>query len=296
MTDLTTHKSSTRRLQIALMITFSFMIIQLAGAYYSNSLAVLADASHLFIHNSSLFIALIASALAVRIAHNYSDGFRKAELTGGLINGVLYLTIASLILFEGAERFLSHHHGDTHEVNTFIMSSIAGVGFLFHTAAAYVLYKGRNDSINVYAVFLHTFFDVMSTVITFISGVVIHYTGWTEIDIFSSIFITLFVLFTGLKLIYNCVNGLRNADKRVPPIGKVAETLQTIEHIQNIHNLYLKQEHGKLIFGAHIVLKSHCTKEKHNEICRFQVEKLLKEKFDIKQSVLQIEADICHKH
>ena len=91
MTDITTHKSSQRRLLTALAITCTFMIIQIIGAFYANSLAVYADAGHLFVHNSSLFIALIASALAIRLATTFSDGYRKAELTGGLINGCLYL-------------------------------------------------------------------------------------------------------------------------------------------------------------------------------------------------------------
>ncbi|WP_287243481.1 cation transporter, partial [Pseudoalteromonas sp.] len=93
MTDITTHQASRRRLLIALAITCSFMVIQVIGAYYSNSLAVLADAGHLFVHNSSLFIALIASSMAIYFAKNFNDGYQRAELTGGLINGILYLSI-----------------------------------------------------------------------------------------------------------------------------------------------------------------------------------------------------------
>ena len=101
MTDITTHQASRRRLLIALTITCTFMVIQVVGAYYANSLAVLADAGHLFVHNSSLFIALIASSVAVYLAKTYNDGYKRAEYTGGLINGILYLSIAIIILFEG---------------------------------------------------------------------------------------------------------------------------------------------------------------------------------------------------
>ena len=105
MTDITTHQASRRRLLIALAITSSFMIIQVIGAYYANSLAVLADAGHLFVQYSSLFIALIASSLAIHLAKNYNDGYQKAELTGGLINGCLYLAI-SLVDFIRRRRAL----------------------------------------------------------------------------------------------------------------------------------------------------------------------------------------------
>ena len=104
------------------------MVIQVIGAYYSNSLAVLADAGHLFVHNSSLFIALIASSLAIHFAKTYNDGYKRAEYTGGLINGILYLSIAVIILLEGSERLSHHAGGHDLEVNSYLMSMIAAIG------------------------------------------------------------------------------------------------------------------------------------------------------------------------
>ncbi len=295
MTTLTTHKSSQRRLLIALAITSVFMLIQVIGATYANSLAVYADAGHLFVHNSSLFIALIASTLAIKFGRTFSDGYRRLELSGGLINGFLYLVISCWILLQGAERLLGHEHHDEHEINTFVMSTVASLGFLFHAASAFVLYKGRKDSVNVYAVFLHTFFDLLSTIVTFITSIVIHATGWTIFDSLSSILISIFVLFTGSKLLYKCIKGLFFNGVRLPALKKIEQALHDVEHIDNVHNLIVKSENGAVIVGAHIVLKHKCTLEKHDEICRFQVEKVLKEQFDVEESVLQIETGGC-KH
>lgn len=294
MTDITTHKSSQRRLLTALAITCSFMLIQIVGAFYANSLAVYADAGHLFVHNSSLFIALIASALAIRLATTFSDGYRKAELTGGLINGCLYLLISGFILFQGSERLLEHEHHEGLEVNTFIMSSIAALGFLFHGVSAFVLYRGRKDSINVYAVFLHTFFDLLSTIITFITSIVIHFTGWLAADSISSMIISIFVLVTGLKLVHKCVIGLFFCGVRLPSVKKIEKALFGLDHIDNIHNLIIKSENKEICIGVHIVLKHACTLDKHDEICRLEVETLLKKQFNVTQCVLQIEAHGCN--
>lgn len=295
MTDITTHQASRRRLLIALAITCSFMIIQVVGAYYANSLAVLADAGHLFVHNSSLFIALIASSLAIHLAKNYNDGYQKAELTGGLINGCLYLAISLVILYEGGERFLHHHEGQGPEVNSYLMSVIAATGFLFHGAAAWVLYKGRKASINVYAVFLHSFFDLISTVSTFIAGVLIYLTGWIVIDILSSMLIALFVLFTGVKVIVGCVKGLRLNKAKLPDVAAIELAIGQVEHVENVHNVTVTRRDKELVVGAHVVLKQHCTKEKHDEACRLKVEQLLAQQFKITISVLQIESNGC-KH
>ena len=293
MTTLTTHKSSQRRLLIALAITSVFMLIQLFGAFYANSLAVYADAGHLFVHNSSLFIALIASTLAIKFGQTFSDGYRRVELSGGLINGVLYLLISCWILLQGSERLLGHEHHDEHEINTFVMSSIAALGFLFHGASAFVLYKGRKDSVNVYAVFLHTFFDLLSTIVTFITSIIIYLTGWTVVDSMSSILISIFVLLTGSKLLYKCIQGLFFNGVRLPALKKIELALNEVEHIDNIHNLTVQSVDGHVVVGAHIVLKHKCSLGKHDEICRFQVEGILNDQFEIEQSVLQIETGDC---
>lgn len=290
MTEITTHKASRRRLLIALAITCSFMVIQLIGAYYANSLAVLADAGHLFVHNSSLFIALIASSLAIHFAKTYNDGYQRAELVGGLINGFLYLAISLVILYEGGERFMHHHEGNELEINSFLMSAIAALGFLFHGAAAWVLYKGRKASINVYAVFLHSFFDIISTISTFIAGVLIYLTGWDIIDILSSMLIASFVLFTGIKVIISCVKGLYINKDKLPKVAKVEQAITTIQHVKNVHNVTVVRKDKTVIVGAHIVLKKHCTIEKHDKACRLKVESLLRSKFNVTNSVLQIES------
>ncbi|MBU77067.1 cation transporter [Pseudoalteromonas sp. MEBiC 03607] len=294
MTDITTHQASRRRLLIALAITCSFMVIQIIGAYFSNSLAVLADAGHLFVHNSSLFIALIASSMAIHFAKNYNDGYQRAELTGGLINGILYLSISVIILFEGGERFLHHSDGHDLQINSYLMSVISAIGFLFHGAAAWVLYKGRKASINVYAVFLHSFFDLISTVSTFFAGILIHLTGWPEIDIISSMLIASFVLFTGVKVITRCIKGLMENKSKLPDVSEIEQSIASVEHVQNVHNVTVVRHDKDIVVGAHVVLKRHCTVEKHDEACRLKIETLLRVRFNIEKSVLQVESHECH--
>jgi len=294
MTEITTHQASRRRLLIALAITCSFMVIQVVGAYYSNSLAVLADAGHLFVHNSSLFIALIASSLAIHFAKTYNDGHQRAELIGGLINGTLYLAISLIILYEGGERFIHQHEGNELAINSYLMSVIAAIGFLFHGAAAWVLYKGRKASINVYAVFLHSFFDLISTVSTFVAGILIYLTGWAVIDILSSMLIASFVLFTGVKVIISCLKGLRLNKAKLPKVVDIEKEITNMEHVHNVHNVTVSRKDKDIVVGAHVVLKQHCTIEKHDEACRMKVEQLLNSKFKVKNSVLQIESHECH--
>lgn len=295
MTDITTHKASRRRLLIALAITSSFMVIQFFAAGLSNSMSVLADAGHLFIHNSSLIVALIASSIAIKLASNFNAGYHKAEYAGGLINGILYLVIAGVILFTGGNKLFEHHSGETiHQVDSYVMTAVSGVGFLFHTASAYILYQGRKDSVNVYAVFLHSFLDLLSTIMTFVVGIVIYFTGWVHVDLLSSLLIAAFVLVTGIRVIFKCVKGiLADSEVILPTIEQLETRLASLAHVSSVHNLTLTQEGKELLCGAHIVLKASCTKELHHELCQREIERCLKLEFSINKSVLQIEAHSC---
>ena len=222
---------------------------------------------------------------------------KRAELIGGLINGFLYLSISLIILYEGGERYIHQHEGNELAINSYLMSVIAAIGFLFHGAAAWVLYKGRKASINVYAVFLHSFFDLISTISTFVAGVLIYLTGWTVIDILSSMLIASFVLFTGIKVIVSCIKGLRLNKAKLPKVNDIENEITNIEHVHNVHNVTVSRSDAELVVGAHVVLKQHCTIEKHDEACRLRVEQILAKKFNIRNSVLQIESHECeHIH
>lgn len=292
MTDITTHQSSRRRLLIALAITCSFMVIQFFASFYANSMAVLADAGHLFVHNSTLIVALIASSIAINLAKNYNAGYKKAEFFGGLINGSLFLLIASAIIFTGTTKLFNHaeHH---HEVDTFIMTAVSGIGFLFHTAAAYILYQGRKESVNVYAVFMHSFLDLLSTVLTFLSGVIIYLTGWVDVDILSSLIIATFVFITGVRVIRKCIKGLIEDSRALPDAEALEKMLVNLDHVSSVHNLTVSKEAKQVVVGAHVVLKQSCTKELHHEVCQRNIEHALLKQFMIKKSVLQIEAHKC---
>ncbi|MFY8275432.1 cation diffusion facilitator family transporter [Pseudoalteromonas sp. SSDWG2] len=300
MTDITTHQASRKRLLIALAITCSFMVIQLVGAYFANSLAVFADAGHLFVHNSSLFIAILASSIAIHLAQNFNEGYNKAELLGGLINGALYIAISLTILSVGSDRYMQIHHGhEQSNVNTHIMAAVSVLGFAFHGAAAWVLYKGRKDSINVYAVFLHTFFDLLSTVSTLVASVVIAMTGWQQVDVVFSMLISVFVLFTGFQLIFQCVQRLRLGQGALPKAQKVEAALAKLDHVASVHNVTVSVLDNNIAVGAHLVLKHHCTIAAHDAECRESAEKMLKQRFNISHSVLQIEANEhleAHEH
>src|SRR5690606_14645074 len=97
-----------RLLAISLAVTATVMVVQIVGAILTGSLALLADAAHMFADSSALVIALIASTVASRPADDRRTfGYQRVEVFGALINGTILLALATWVGIEGVGRLVS---------------------------------------------------------------------------------------------------------------------------------------------------------------------------------------------
>src|SRR5688500_1192379 len=95
------RSSSTRRLGWALVLTASFLVVEVVAGYLSQSLALLSDAGHMLTDSGALVLALMAQRIAARPrTRKLTFGFRRAEILAALINGVVLVVTALLIVAE----------------------------------------------------------------------------------------------------------------------------------------------------------------------------------------------------
>lgn len=79
-----------RALVLALLINTVFFVIELAGALYSGSLTLLADAIHMLTDSASLGLALFAAWVATRPPDaRRTYGYQRTEVLAALANGLL---------------------------------------------------------------------------------------------------------------------------------------------------------------------------------------------------------------
>src|SRR6478752_5290472 len=99
--------SNRRLLAISLAITTLVMVVQVVGAALSGSLALLADAAHMFTDAAALVIALVASVVAARPANDRRTfGYQRAEVFGALANGIILIVLSVWVAVEGVQRLL----------------------------------------------------------------------------------------------------------------------------------------------------------------------------------------------
>ena len=105
--ELMLTQDSKTRLMLALSITASWFLVELAGGLYANSLALLADAAHMLTDLAALGLSLFALKISERPAtHQKTYGYLRAEILAALANGVFLILIGIYIFYESYQRFM----------------------------------------------------------------------------------------------------------------------------------------------------------------------------------------------
>jgi uncharacterized iron-regulated membrane protein len=98
------HRHITR-LTWALVISLVILITELVAGIASNSLALLADAGHVFADVSGMAFALVAVRLAARPrTDERTFGLYRLEIVAAAANAILLLLIAAFVFYEAIRR------------------------------------------------------------------------------------------------------------------------------------------------------------------------------------------------
>jgi cobalt-zinc-cadmium efflux system protein len=223
------------------------------------------------------------------------------ESIGGYTNSLILMAVAIFIGYKAVMSFMgdSHAHDHSHGISldeSLIVSVIALCGLLLHMLSAWILYKGREQSLNVYAVYLHLLYDVASTLVAFIAGIVIFFTGLEWVDPLAGLLIAMLIFRSAYNLLKSTIKRLLDAVPDHIDYKAVANELSKIPHVKDVHDVHIRNssEHG-VELSAHLVLEEACLHGSHWQKCRADAEKRLKDKFGIEHSVLQLESSCEHK-
>ncbi|KAI0915144.1 cation efflux protein [Ustulina deusta] len=101
--------TSKQKLIAVICISFAFFVAEIAVAFYTKSLALLADAFHYLNDLIGFVIALTAILVSERAKspQNFSFGWARAQLLGAFFNGVFLLALGLSIFLQSIERFIS---------------------------------------------------------------------------------------------------------------------------------------------------------------------------------------------
>lgn len=247
------NTDSRRRLTLAFVITLLVMVVELIGGWLSGSLALLADAGHMLADGAALALALFASWIAQRPATaQRSFGFMRLEVFAALVNGAVLIVIAIGIGVEAWRRL----HAPL-PVNGGLLLGVAGIGLFANVAAALILHRGHEHSLNQRGAYLHVLGDLLGSIGALLAGTIVLVSGWTPADPLISVLIGGLVLVSAWRLVKESMDVLLEATPRHIALSDVHERIASVPGVDSVHDLHLwTVTSGVVAMSGHVVVKN----------------------------------------
>jgi len=216
-------------------ITAGFMIAEAVGGIVSNSLALLADAGHMFTDVGALALSLVAMRLAQKPPNaEKTYGYVRLEILAALINGAALLVIALFVLKEAWTRFRSPP-----EVDGPLMLVVASLGLFVNVAGALLLRRQAGERLNVRGAYLHVLGDLLGSIGAITAGILILARGWVMADPVVSVIIALLILLGAWRLVREATDVLMEAAPQGMDVEALLEDLQGIKGPEDLHDVHV---------------------------------------------------------
>ena len=287
-TDNANQKSNIKRVQIALALTGTFMLVEVAGGILSGSLALLADAGHMLTDTMALALSAIAFRVSSRPAdEKRSYGYQRFQILAAFVNGLSLLVIVGWILFEAVQRILSPSMvmGQT-------MLIVAAAGLVINIIVFFVLHGGDQENLNMRGAALHVLGDLLGSVAAITAALVILYTGWMPIDPILSIGVALLIFRSAWHLVKRSGHILLegapewlNVDEMQ---SKIIASNPDVKEIHHVHVWGLTPQHPMLTM--HVAFKEI---QADTTATIKSIKELLKKEYGINHSTIEVECDDC---
>ena len=284
-------KSSIKRVQLALVLTGIFMVVEVVGGIISGSLALLADAGHMLTDTMALALAAFAFRVSSKPADTKrSYGYQRFQIIAAFVNGLSLLAIVGWILFEAVMRMINPP-----EVIGTTMLVVASAGLVVNVVVFLILHSGDQENLNIRGAALHVLGDLLGSVAAIIAAFVIIKTGWMPIDPILSVLVAALILRSAWQLVRRSAHillegapeWLNLADMQ----SKIIAAVPQVTEIHHVHVWGLTPQHPMLTM--HVVLEEK--PEDPTALVR-SVKQVLKSKFGINHSTIEVELGDCADH
>lgn len=275
--------SQIKNLKLVLILTSSFISVEVFAGFLLNSLVLIADAGHMFIDICGLFLAWFAIKFSQKPpTPQKTYGFYRFEILAALVNGIIVSLISSYIIYEAYRNFFYFEKS----LDSISIISVGIFGLIINLIGISLLQKDAKTNLNIEGAYLEVIKDAIGSVGIIITGIIIFFTNFSLIDPIVSVILVLFIIPRIWSLVKKSIHILMEG---VPPnisYEKVKKSILEIKGVTGIFDLHIWTISSNLdALTAHVVISD---KNKSDLILR-EIMSLLDKKFNISHSTIQIE-------
>jgi len=301
-----------RKLTIACGLCLIFITGEIAGGYFSGSLAIMSDAAHMFSDFTSFLISLLAIHLGTRKASKkYTFGLYRAEVIGALITVLIIWFVTGVLLYLACQRLVS---GDF-QVDPNPMIAVASCAVIFNIILGLLLngqhhghshgsnskhshlieensedHTSSEEHINIRAATIHVLGDLIQSIGVLISSVIIKIRPeYKNADPICTVLFSIIVVATTAKILRDTLNILLESNvESTKNYDSIFNDLSNMEHVVKVHDLHIwSLTTDQKILTVHLAVDSSIkgTSEKVLQ----EAIKMLRNKHKIAKATIQVE-------
>jgi cobalt-zinc-cadmium efflux system protein len=269
-------------LRTAIGIGLAVLVIEVVAGIAANSLALLADAAHVFADISGMTLSLVAIRVASRPpSDTRTYGLYRLEMLAAALNAVLLLLIAAVVAVQAVRRFV-----EPPDVLPGIVIVVAGIGLVANLVSLRILSPGQRESLTMRGAYLEIAGDLMGSIAVLIAGIVILATGWHQADAVASLIVAVLIVPRTLLLLRDSVDVLLEATPKGVDLGDVERHILEAPGVTGVHDLHAWTiTSGMNVVSAHVVLSEEA---KPGDILD-HLGTCLADDFDVNHSTFQLE-------
>lgn len=274
-----------KNLIIVFSFTFTYLIAEVIGGIWFNSLALLADAGHMLTDVVGLGLALFAITFAEREATpEKTYGYYRIEILAAMTNAVVLIGISLYILYEAYQRFRNPP-----EVESLGMLGVASLGLVINIAGMWILRAGSKESLNMKGAYFEVLSDMLTSIGVIVAGLIMYFAGglyW--VDPLISAGIGLFILPRTWILLKDAVGILLEGTPSDVNLTALRESLNKIEGVASVHDLHVwSLTSGMNAMSVHAVL----TEDDQHDAVMLRIHEYVTKNFKISHITVQTECE-----
>ena len=277
------HNDHARKLKFVLVITILFLIVEVFTAILTNSLALIANAIHMFTDVAGIGLALFAINFSYKrsATPQKTYGFYRMEILAALINSTIILILSFYIIYEAYWRLFEHK-----EIEGLYVFVIAVIGLLVNLVGIKILHKHAKENINVEGAYLEVLKDMYGSCAVIATALILIFTKLYIIDPIISIGLSLFILPRTWSLMKRVVNILMEGVPLNISYEEVKKSILEVKGVTGVFDLHLWTiTSGFDAMTAHVVISDI---SKSQSILK-EIISILENKYNITHNTIQIE-------
>lgn len=243
------------------------MVVEAVVGLLSGSLALVADAGHMFGDAGALVLALIAQTVAEKPrTSSRTYGARRAEVLAAFTNGLLLVGVAGWIVLEALHRWRQPG-----PVAGIPMLVTAAIGLLINLIVLSVLHRhdgpghahghghhghAHAHNPNVRAARMHVISDALGSVGAIIAAIIIVTTGFERADTIVSLIVATLVVISAFQIVRDTTHVLMENAPSGLPLHELEAAIRGVPGVADLHDLHAWTiSTGFDVVTVHVVLE-----------------------------------------